>query len=238
MPTAVATKRCSGPLHRQGVMLPLGKFAKLSNGKPLSQCRDCRNHYQGRDEGNTWVPVGTVQPILNVLAPKFGGITHLAVALGLQRNYFSRRHRAVKRRTFDKMVKIMDEIRDPAIKPVKSGEALVSQETEKFSRMMKEWIKKYNAQHHPNAEAGDYEQDQLGPQQCLSERSGVNVRQISGLLNNEFPSISLTKLDQLLLAMGMQDELHRFKLIPNPNWKIQWWVEHMEQQGGFDNPKS
>jgi hypothetical protein len=221
-------KLCRGPLHRGGVMLPIYEFGPTRTGV-LSQCRACRRHYLGREPDSGLVPYETAKSVIDKLAEQFGGITKVAVALGLQRNSFSRRHKAIKRKTFQRAVELLAEVEHE--KKFKVGEAEVVR-CEILSPYLLRWQEKFLAEYHPDSKNNVWNRQHIGPVGFLTENTGINARQVNGILRNEIEYVALSKADALLTAIGEWPLLgNEIPVIPNPKWKMDWWAEHMRQSG-------
>ena len=96
-----------------------------------------------------------------------------------------------------------------------------------LSKVLKEWHDGFKL--HWDEDRGRMH----GPMDWLKEMTGLNVRRCHGLVNGEFPTVSLTQAELVLMAIGREyllanGELH---VIPNPNWSLEKWTTYMEERG-------
>ncbi|HEY1248766.1 MAG TPA: hypothetical protein VGE97_07260 [Nitrososphaera sp.] len=72
-----------------------------------------------------------------------------------------------------------------------------------------------------------------GPVQYLSHESGIHVRRVSGLCNGEFPFVSLTQAEQILMAIDREYMLKtgEIPVVPSPNWPLEKWIAYMSERG-------
>lgn len=113
-------KLCTGPLHRDGVWLPVWDFATSGNGKYLSQCRRCRATYQQRDPDNVLVPIEEARPIFEELARVLGGKLKACAALGVGPPFYSslRKIKGVRGLKVKKAKKLLAESRKLHDQPI------------------------------------------------------------------------------------------------------------------------
>jgi hypothetical protein len=79
------------------------------------------------------------------------------------------------------------------------------------------------------------ENDITGPWEILSSRTGINVRRLSLIVNEDesVPYISLTQAEKLLIEIEQQHLLAtgEVRVIPNPRWSVLRWVKFMAERG-------
>lgn len=75
--------------------------------------------------------------------------------------------------------------------------------------------------------------DFVGPVQYLAHETGLDVRQISRLCNNEQVTISYTQAELVLMAIDREYLLSNgsIQVVPNPNWSLERYIEWKEQRG-------
>jgi hypothetical protein len=74
---------------------------------------------------------------------------------------------------------------------------------------------------------------QAGPIQWLSHETGVLPRSLHRIIHNESQYTRLTMVDQILTGLGLTHLLYdgTLKVIPNPRWSQERWLEYMEERG-------
>jgi hypothetical protein len=104
---------------------------------------------------------------------------------------------------------------------------------EQLSKVLKRWRKDYVDERNP--EHSRYIQNQvsfLTPQDWLAQETGINERRIRGLINGEYEYVGLSQADAVLQAAGFEGWLYSvINVIPNPNWSVVDWVNHMSNRG-------
>jgi hypothetical protein len=78
-------------------------------------------------------------------------------------------------------------------------------------------------------------QDFMGPLEWLRQESGVRVRQISRIKNEEIKHASYSHAEALLMAIDREYMLHtgEIRVVPNPHWSQEQFVEYMQQRGCY-----
>lgn len=93
-----------------------------------------------------------------------------------------------------------------------------------------DWLKKrdWDEQHF-----GNPENRVMGPLDWLKEMTGINARRIYGLMQAEFPYVSLTQADLVLTVIGKSELLSNktVHVVPNPNWSPEKWLAYMQERG-------
>lgn len=96
--------------------------------------------------------------------------------------------------------------------------------------VIREWVVRWLAER-----PSDTEVDKtrfMGPWEWLSEKTGLPVRRISGMANEEFPTVGLSRADKVLSAMGKQHLLGgEIQVVQSPNWSLEKWMEYMQERG-------
>lgn len=225
-------KLCTGPLHREGVLLPITRFYILADGKPISQCIACRNYYLGRDADAGLISVADAMPMLERLFELAGGKTHAAARLGLPRNYFSRQQTAIRRVTFNKARRLLEEL--DRERHYNRGEAEIV-DPEPLGSVLRAWVVTWLAEHplpdnDPQLRNGS--PAHMGPVQWLAEKTEIHIRRVSGICNGEFERVGLSQADALLTAIGEFDLLgFEIPVKMNPTWSTETWHAYMAARG-------
>jgi hypothetical protein len=237
-------KLCTGPLHRDGLTLPLTRFYQHADGKPFSQCIDCRNFYLGRGPDSGLIPMEQAQPLLDRLFQLAGGKTIAAMALGLQRNYFSRGQASIRRKTFNDCRALLEKLDQD--RHWNRGEAEIV-DPEPLGSVLRAWIVKWLAER-PILSQSDIDEDQtgsyhserrkvvgmhfMGPLEWLAEKTEINIRRVSGICNGEFERVGLSQADALLTAIGEPYLLgNEIPVRANPTWSMESWLAYMASRG-------
>ena len=121
------------------------------------------------------------------------------------------------------------------------GEALVVRGDE-LAQVLQAWTVKFLAGRSKNGanriglvSFGDHDEDaeyMFGPVQYLAHYSGIHIRRVSGICNNEFHYVPLSQADKLLQAIERPDYLDKeIQVIPNPNWSPERWHDYMAERG-------
>jgi hypothetical protein len=239
---AQGDKLCRGPLHSEGVFIPITRFhfhkTGRRAGKPFASCKDCWKIYTHRNLDSGLVPWTQVTPVLDRLLVIYGSKAALCRELGWQRSALSRGFDSILKHKFLKMKKLLDvkeqELRNKIPGYQSSpGEAEVV-DSEPLGAVLREWCSEWLMEHplprqDPQAR---HKGAHMGPLQKLSFDTGINIRQVSGICNAEYPTVSLSKADALLTAIGQWDLLgDEIKVYPNPNWSMDRWLSYMEEMG-------
>lgn len=103
-----------------------------------------------------------------------------------------------------------------------------------LSAILKRWITAYLADRPLGVYASGEQPygampEFMGPIQLLAERSGLNVRRVSGICNGEFDVVSLSQADSILAATGVgltyYERTDEITIVPNPTWSLEKWLE-------------
>lgn len=223
-----AYKLCTGPMHREGVMLPLARFYTQRNGKPVSQCRVCRNFYKGAPADAGLIDWDLARPTFQRLVELLGSKKAVSKALGLPPAALSRKSQGLRLQTFDKARRLLAEL-DQARRNI--GEAEVVN-PEPLGEILRRWIVNW-LKAHP---AGD--DNTVGPLQKLhfltvEHGHEINIRRISGISNSEFPYVSLSQADTLLTCIdkGYLLATGEIGVLANPHWSMERWIAYMAERG-------
>ena len=67
----------------------------------------------------------------------------------------------------------------------------------------------------------------------IAEVTGLNPRRIYGIIRNEYKTVGLTTAEKLLMAIDKEDYIAsgHVRVIPNPNWSFERWVNYMRERG-------
>lgn len=73
----------------------------------------------------------------------------------------------------------------------------------------------------------------MGPIQYLAEKTEINIRRVSAIVNGEIDFVGLSQADKLLIAANLDHKLDtdEIRVISNPKWSLERWVEYMEARG-------
>lgn len=72
----------------------------------------------------------------------------------------------------------------------------------------------------------------MGAVEYLAFHTGLNHRRINGLVKSEFPTVGETQVDKILRAIDKEFLLHtELKVMPNPGWDLEKWLEWRSEQG-------
>jgi hypothetical protein len=104
---------------------------------------------------------------------------------------------------------------------------------EQLAIEVRDWSKKWLVERDSSLFSNDPAVKVMGPIDWLSEKTGIHVRRLGGISNNEFDTVSLSQAEKILIAidrdyMLSNGEIH---VIPNPNWSLEKWTDHMRQAG-------
>jgi hypothetical protein len=114
---------------------------------------------------------------------------------------------------------------------------------EQLSNILQRWKANYLLERNPEAERvreygrrGKFASVRavIGPEEWLSQETGIHDRRIRGLIRGEYKFVPLTQADAVLTALDKQDLLKDIlHVIPNPNWSPEKWAEYMRERGCF-----
>jgi hypothetical protein len=99
-----------------------------------------------------------------------------------------------------------------------------------LSENLRRWVVKHLADH---PMTGFETRDQMGPVAYLAHYSKINIRRVQGIVNGEFPTVSLEHADAILTAAGMNDLLitGELEIKKNPRWSNEDWHQYMQERG-------
>ena len=74
---------------------------------------------------------------------------------------------------------------------------------------------------------------QMGPIDWLSEKTGLGIRAIFRITNNETKWTSLSVADKILTAIGSYHKIGtgEIRVVPNPTWTTEKYVEYLRSRG-------
>lgn len=226
-------KRCRGPLHPQGVMLPVSAF-RMNNGRHEPRCRRCKALYYGRDSQNILISVEHFEPIVDFLQFHLGSKRAICDRLGVSRSYLSMKteHRQGKHfRTMCNMA--LEIVADKGMTYKRVDRQVV--EAEPLGGILREWQADFKK------EWGIAERDTktgndsitFAPVSYLKEKTGIGFKKLSQILNSERPLVWFSDADRLASAIH-RPELIIFGEIPvlhNPEWVPTQHIKNLKAQG-------
>ena len=109
--------------------------------------------------------------------------------------------------------------------------------TKELGPVLRAWVVRWLRAYPPRANHQEGNGTEfMGPLQWLQQESGVRVRQISRIKNEEQLYASLSHAEALLMAIDREYMLHNgeIHIIPNPSWSQEQYVEYMQERGGCD----
>lgn len=179
-------------------------------------------------------------PVINRLIEHCGSKAEVVRRLGRHGNwlYEIRKYPSIRRAHFLEAQKLLNEI-EVFVRQNGVGEAEVVR-AEPLSTILRGWVVEWLAERPINHNPMGVQRNQLGdedvfmgPIQYLAERSEINPRRVSGIVNGEFDHVSLTQADKLLTAAGLGHLISwgDIPIIPNPHWSMEKWQEYMESRG-------
>lgn len=241
MPTPVVFnhnghKLCRGRTHPEGgAFVHPAKFYRHKNGNLFSVCIPCRNVLLGRDPDAGQASWAEAWPVFSALIHELGSKAAVARRLGRHRGFLSEmeRYHSVKRKFLQEAEALLAEITKD--KPrYRVGEAEVVRGAD-LSKVLNRWVVKYLKEHPSTNDDPSWRGavSHFGPMQWLSHKTEINVRRISGINSGEFEYVPLSQADKLLTAIGQTDSFYNgdVEIIPNPNWRREWYQRHMEDAG-------
>jgi hypothetical protein len=124
----------------------------------------------------------------------------------------------------------------PAGRGRRVGEAEVVL-TSQIAPVLRRWMEVWKANYPTGTVNGQHSgggNDFVGPLEWLSQESGIAKRQISRIRAEEQHVTSLSHAEALLMAMDREYMLHtgEIRVIPNPNWSQEQYVDYMRERGG------
>lgn len=233
-------KRCRGPLHREGVMLPISHFSVIKSGprkgKHLPACKRCRTYYSGRTPDQRWVPNSQVQPYVDFLVQKLGSQQRVIERLGKHRGFLSRRRENWRYGSFLEIKELAAQVEKETseIRLVKSSnsEAEVV-ECHYIASEMQRWAEIWEREYPKEALIADPNSIHYTPYTWLEEKTGIHRRALFDIFNEKVSYVSLSKADALLTAIHKNHLLMRgeIPIIKNPRWSLETYMEYMSERG-------
>lgn len=103
-------------------------------------------------------------------------------------------------------------------------------------RFVVEWLADRPTNHTPMGQLNSEKTQAevfMGPIQYLAEKTEINIRRVSAIVNGEIDFVGLSQADKLLLAANLDHKLDtdEIRVISNPKWSLERWVEYMEARG-------
>ncbi len=224
-------KLCRGPLHREGVMLPLKWFAAvksgLNKGKLLSQCRACRRVYMVRTPLNTLVKPEEYQPVIDFLLERLSK-NEACHRAGLYKSFLSARRETMRFTSFLKLQALADKL--------KSGNAPVSfprsdplvVPSEPLGEILRKFVDNWYKEH----DGAPYELGRYGPLAYLADKSGVDRKYVYNCVNSRLKFVGLRTADALLQALNMPELLAtgEIPVLKSPMWSQKGYELYMASQ--------
>lgn len=234
-----ARKLCKGRSHPPGgEYVPLRDFdfhkSGRLKGRPFYVCKPCWNLVRGRDPGAGQISWEHAWPVINRLIEHFGSKAEVVRQLGRHGNwlYEIRRTESIKRTHFEEAKKLLAEI-EAEERHYRVGEAEVVR-AEPLGEVLRGWVREWLADRPLNTGMGaTVEATFMGPISYLAEKTEINERRVSGIINGEYAHVGLSQADALLTAAGLWDLLTigEIPIIPNPNWSMEQWQRYMDDRG-------
>lgn len=121
--------------------------------------------------------------------------------------------------------------------------------TSELATVLKDWMKKHNGRFPVmDEEMKNFSMSKLNPKQMnkdefdenwgfsahryIMEYAPIDRRGLDRVLREEYKVTSLSLADQLLRAIERTDALgNEIRVIPNPTWTQEHWIEEMKKQG-------
>lgn len=107
-----------------------------------------------------------------------------------------------------------------------------------LAEVLQEWQQLWFKERDPNLSRSSewgmsYEDRVMGPNDWLTEKTGLNERRIAGFIKGEFKTVPLTQAELVLLAIDKYYLLDNgtIRIIPNPNWSLEKWMDYMKERG-------
>jgi len=224
-------KLCRGMLHREGVMVPLHKYhiikAGRLAGKPMYECADCWRYRQGNKQS---VSMDVMWPVINRLKSYLGTDMAICDRMGVHRATISRmRHQERMNGEYvQRFIDLDHEIaREQKIYRNKTGGPEVIR-AEPLGTILRKFCKDWFSVRPTGVNT-----ILMGPQDWLSTKTEISVRQIARFCNSENQFVSLVHADKIFTALGMQGwtEYDEIEIIPNPMWSLESYVAYMKERG-------
>jgi hypothetical protein len=228
-------KRCRGPLHAEGVMLPIVRFSSQGGGKNgtlTAWCRECRAVSYGRDPENVLVPMKFAQPVQDFLVDWLGSKRELSRRTGIHYTYFSDTREHMQGKKFVTLLKLSKEVaQELGLRYYTYGSEPHVVPCNELLPHLKKWEEDFlKAQGY---EKGVHEQIQVGTRALLHEKTGINLRQLTRIFKCEMDFVGETKADKLLTAIDKAEllDLGEITVMPNPQWTPAAYIGYLREQG-------
>jgi hypothetical protein len=234
-------KLCKGRTHPDG-----GEYVHLKNfhvhksgrlkGRPFYVCIPCWNVLRGRDQSAGMISWEEAWPVVNRLIELLGSKRAVAQALGRHRNWlYELKWDKLHREHLNEAKALLRQL-EATESFHAQGEAEVVR-AEPLSTVLRGWVTEWIAERPTNHQSMGTQpedgRDFMGPIEFLAEKTEINPRRVSGIVNGEFEHVSLSQADALLTAAGLWDylSLGEIPIIPNPNWSMEKWQAYMAERG-------
>lgn len=228
-------KLCKGRTHPEG-----GEFVNLRHfhvhktgrlkGRPFYVCIPCWNVLRGKEPLSGQISWDEAWPVIQRLIDLCGSKAEVHRRLGVHSNWLYEigRNQTIRRVHWHAAQDLIHEI-EAELHLNRQGEAEVVR-AEPLSTVLRSWVKEWLAQYPIDSAGGEHF---MGPIQVLAEKTEINVRRVSGIVNGEFEFVSLSQADKLLTAAGLWDYISNGEIpvIPNPNWSMVKWQAYMDERG-------
>jgi hypothetical protein len=107
--------------------------------------------------------------------------------------------------------------------------------TWQVSNILRAWLNEWRLERptfHHNVYGGAKGEYYYSPLQWLSEKTGINIRVLSGYVANYSQHVSLEKVDAILQALEKTDLMQtEITVIPNPRWTVEKYRQYMAERG-------
>lgn len=237
-------KLCKGRTHPPG-----GEYVHVSQfhvhkagrlaGRPFYVCKPCWNVLRGKQPDDGMISWDEAWPVINRLIEHFGSKAEVVRQLGRHQSwlYEIRKYPSIRRAHFLEARDLLRKV-EALQRHHGQGQAEVVR-AEPLGTVLRGWVQDWLAERPLNQQPtgqnpfDDKQYDFMGPIQLLHEKTEINPRRITGIINGEFEFIGVSQADALLTAAGMWDliTLGEIEVIPNPNWSMEKWQSYMSERG-------
>lgn len=196
----------------------------------------------GRAEDAGWVSWNVAGPVIDRLVEFVGTKYQAAEMIGMHSNALSMPRQFLRRTAFNQALYLVGKYQDARAAGrnrhayFKVGGPMVVH-TDVLGKVIRDWTLRY-LKERPRAISKYTAQGDgfVGPMDWLSTEVGIHPRKISGITSGELVTVNDILAEKLLIAMGEEWRLStrgpdRIQVIPNPNWRIEWWIDYMREQG-------
>lgn len=242
-------KRCRGPLHPEGVMLPVHLFS-INGDVRMSWCRRCIQNQRGRNPNNIQIPFELADPIIKFLKIHFGPKYEIALRLGWNVTYLSTKRETMHGLKFYELLDLAVEVchekgisPSSAVQGTRLDDSYVVSGAE-LSHVLKDWSADWlRDKGHYESEItsiGEHlgrtsmgNSDRYSPVQFLYEKTGISHKVLVSLIDGEKTYVSLCKADKVLTAIQRTEliDLGEMKVILNPLWRPIAYVKLLQRRG-------